>query len=209
LEERLNDIRPGKLDSDDLEAMRSLATELRASCQDANNLISTHLANANPFKPFSRRDAVSVGAAVRDAIASFQKGSGSRELLVDAHLEQDFVIQAEAGAIRQVVVNLLNNSLKAVVLRHTVAAAHQISVSLQFDGAGKLIIADAGIGIPKRELARVFEPFRTGDPQYGHGLGLTYVRAAITAYGGNIHVASDVGGGTIITISFPNATAIS
>ena len=127
--------------------------------------------------------------------------------LVDVNIQQNFLIQGEVGAIRQVVVNLLNNAHNAVVLRHGVAGAHQIGVTVAFDGTGRLIIEDHGIGIPKKSLTRIFEPFHTGDPRQGHGLGLTYVRAAVTAYGGAIRVSRNDRGGTTITITFPKAKA--
>lgn len=208
LEERLLETQPARLDEGDLQAMCSLATELRSTCQDTNNLINTHLANANPFKPFSSRETVSVTAAVREAIASFQKGAGTEGSLVDVIVDRDFTIQAEAGAIRQVVVNLLNNAFRAVILRHTVAGPHQIAVTVSHDGLGRLIIADQGTGMSSQEAARMFEPFNTGDPKHGHGLGLTYVRAAVTAYGGSIKVARNEHGGTSMIISFLKATPL-
>lgn len=208
LEEQLQQIQPGILEADDLAVMRSMATELRAGCQDTNNLISTHLANANPFKPFSRRETLAVSSPVREAVASFHKGSGTQQSVVKLTVARDFAIRAEAGAIRQVVVNLLNNAFKAVVLRHTVAGLHQITVSVDYDGKGRLIISDEGTGIPAKEIARVFEPFRTGDPRHGHGLGLTYVRAAVHAYGGSVKVARNELGGTTVTITFPKARPV-
>lgn len=205
LQERLRETQPGALDADDLDAMRVMASELRARCDDTNNLISTHLANANPFKPFGRRETVSVAQAVRDAVSTFQTGSAADERLVDVRIEQDFLIQAEAGAIRQVVVNLLSNALKAVVLRHTVAGANQIVATVSYADQGRLVIADQGTGIEANEVGRIFEPFRTGDPRHGHGLGLTYVRAAVTAYGGTIKVAANEHGGASIIITFSEA----
>lgn len=208
LEEQLRETEPALLEETHLQVMRSLATELRETCEDTNHLINTHLANANPFKPFSTRETVSVGAAVRDAVASFRKGSGTETSLVDVIVIRDFTIQAESGAIRQVVVNLLTNALKAVVLRHTVAGPHQISVTVSFDDEGRLIVADQGIGIPPKDAGRIFGAFNTGDSQHGHGLGLTYVHAAIKAYGGIIKVARNEHEGTSMIISFLKASPI-
>lgn len=205
LEERLDEAHQKEISLGDLETMRSLAKELRRSVQDANTLINTHLANANPFKPFSKREAVSVAAELHGAVSAFQRGAGSHEQLVHIQIRRDFTIQAEPGAIRQVIVNLLSNAQKAVVLRHLAVGAHQICALVDVDDAGRLVVADRGVGIPKHEISRVFEPFHTGDPLHGHGLGLTYVRAAVSAYGGSISIAENEHGGTSVTISFPEA----
>jgi len=107
--------------------------------------------------------------------------------------------------LQQALVNLLNNSLKAIVLRHRGAAPGQITVSVDFDGVGRLTVTDRGAGIRKEDLSKIFEPFHTGDPQQGHGLGLTYVRSVVTAYGGVINVDSVEGEGTTLSIMFLEA----
>ena len=208
LEERLNEARPGRIEANELGAMRSLARELVETCRETNSLIDTHLANANPFKPFSRRDTVSVAAAAHDAVSTFRRGAGVEGPLVNVEVRRDFTILAEAGAIRQVLVNLLTNAFKAVVLRHRVAGPNQISVLVDFDGGGRVTIADEGAGIPEQELSRIFEPFHTGDSLHGHGLGLTFVRSAVSAYGGTIAIAGNEHGGTTMTICFPKAQAL-
>jgi len=205
LQERLDDVRPGRIEANELAALRSLARELVETCRETNSLIDTHLANANPFKPFSRRDTVSIAAAVQDAVSTLRRGAGVDGPLVNVEVRRDFSIQAEAGAIRQVLVNLLTNAYKAVVLRHRIAGANQISVLVDCGRDGQVTIADQGVGIPKQELSRIFEPFHTQDDVHGHGLGLTYVRSAVSAYGGSIGIAGNEHGGTTMTICFPKA----
>lgn len=209
LEARLGEAARHGATKRELTELSGLASELRLACTDANSVIDTHLANSNPSKPFPRRETVDMGSAVADAIASFQRGVATSHELVDLEVGRDFIIRAERGAIKQIVVNLLNNALKAVVKRHRTIAPHQIRVRIDFArGEGRLTVVDTGGGIARLDLPRIFEPFWTGDPLHGHGLGLTFVRAAVNAYAGAISVESATETGTAITISFPEATAV-
>ncbi len=105
-------------------------------------------------------------------------------------------------------VNLLNNALKAVVLRHGTTVPGQINVSVDYEGLGQITVSDSGCGMTKAELARIFDPFYTGDPKLGHGLGLTFVQSVVIGYGGSISVTSVDGQGTSFSISFPKATPV-
>lgn len=206
MQERLSALTPEEITPEVLADLRSVATDLVQSCVDASASISTHLANANPFKPFERRSLVSLAAAAREAIARFQRASGARDPLVHLSVPRDFCVMADPGVLQQMLVNLLNNSLKAVVLRHHSAAPGQIFISIDFENqGGRLTVADRGCGIKRSELSKIFEPFFTGDPQLGHGLGLTFVQSVVTAYGGTIDVQSAEGEGTNMTIAFPEA----
>ena len=71
-----------------------------------------------------------------------------------------------------------------------------------------ITIADTGIGIPQDELDKVFERFYRVDKSHsqkmgGSGLGLSIVRQSIEMQGGSVHVESQEGTGTIVTIKVP------
>ena len=66
--------------------------------------------------------------------------------------------------------------------------------------------SDTGIGIPKEDVGRIFDPFYRGTNsrrEQGFGLGLTTVRSIIESHGWNISVHSAVGQGTTFTIRMP------
>jgi len=80
------------------------------------------------------------------------------------------------------------------------------------NGAVKLEVADRGIGIARRDQAKIFEKFyRAGDPLVhntkGSGLGLSLVRHISQAHGGDISVESTPGKGSKFILSIPLATA--
>ncbi len=68
-------------------------------------------------------------------------------------------------------------------------------------------VQDFGIGIPKDELPKIFEPFYRGKNTKtisGTGLGLSIVKNAVELMGGKIFVESEEGKGTIVTVEIPN-----
>lgn len=189
----------------DLEDLEDLADDVVRFCEHAHSLIETHLANANPSKPFARRHPVRLGSVAAAALHTFLRGRLVREPVAILEVKRDFTISAEEGALQQVLVNLLNNAFKAVVLRHKTALPGQISILVDHIGVGLVRVTDTGAGISKQVAARMFDAFVTGDAEHGHGLGLTFVRSAVTSYGGKIDVESIEGQGTTFTITFQNA----
>jgi signal transduction histidine kinase len=106
-------------------------------------------------------------------------------------------------AIARALVNLVNNALKY-------SADEKVLVVRLYraNGAVKLEVADHGIGIARREQAKIFEKFyRTGDALVhntkGSGLGLSLVRHITHAHGGQVEVESTPGKGSKFTMSLP------
>lgn len=139
-----------------------------------------------------RRAPADPGAVVREAAESVAAG-GSGELTVDiAGAPRSWSL--DAGKIRQVVVNLVDNAL---------AAGAPVRASVR-TAAGQLVIevADRGPGVPEEERERIFEPFFTGKTQ-GTGLGLAVVRRVIEQHGGTIAVLANPGGGALFRAEIP------
>jgi len=137
-----------------------------------------------------RRAPVDPGALVREAA-----GSVDGEVTIEtAGAPTSWTL--DAGRIRQVVVNLVDNA---------VAAGPPASASVRATG-GKLVIevADHGPGIPEEDRERIFEPFFTGKTQ-GTGLGLAVARRVIEQHGGTIVVHDNPGGGALFRAEIPEA----
>jgi signal transduction histidine kinase/ActR/RegA family two-component response regulator len=72
-----------------------------------------------------------------------------------------------------------------------------------------ITVRDTGVGIPPDVLARVFEPFfTTKPPGSGSGLGLSQVFGTARQSGGEVHITSEVGHGTAVTVDLPRATVV-
>ena len=113
--------------------------------------------------------------------------------------ESPLTVHADKEKIRQVLTNLVENSIKYGKVDGSIVASMYIT-----DGRHILIeISDDGIGIPERHLARVFERFyRTEEGRSidvtGSGLGLAICKHIVEAHGQSIHVRSREDIGTTI-----------
>ncbi|WP_147820732.1 sensor histidine kinase [Salidesulfovibrio onnuriiensis] len=115
------------------------------------------------------------------------------------------VIQADPGQLQQVMINLLNNAIHAVVDRHG-ASGGEITVSAHGDAQGNAVVdvEDNGTGISEDGLKKIFLPFYTTKaPGEGTGMGLPVCHSIIDSLGGQLLVQSKKGEGTRFTILVP------
>ena len=110
-------------------------------------------------------------------------------------------IYADKAKIRQVLINVINNSFKFTEKGH---------IKLTVDEQGLkavLIIEDTGIGIKKDKIAYLFNKFYTandyGDATSGAGLGLNIVKNIVDMHKGEIKIESEINKGTKIIIEIP------
>ena len=109
-------------------------------------------------------------------------------------------IWADPNQIRQVLINLLSNAT------HATAQGGRISIQVKPTDRGvSIAVIDTGSGIPKENLAKIFEPFfSTKSPDQGTGLGLFVTRQIVEKFGGSVTVDSRIGHGTQFTVQIPD-----
>jgi len=113
------------------------------------------------------------------------------------------VIPADVNQLRRVFTNLLDNAIKFSKERSTITISSHLTSN---DVVIK--VKDEGIGIVQGELPYIFDPFYRGrnkDEAGGFGLGLAGVRTILKAHGGRIYVESELGRGSIFTVTLPIA----
>ncbi len=143
----------------------------------------------------------SVLASAQPAIA---EGNFQIEKQIAASLPQ---VMADGPAIGRALRNLLDNAMKysgndpriTIEARATNGSHPMIHIAVR----------DHGLGIPPEEQKKIFEPFWRGTEAtaaqiHGNGLGLHLVKKIVTAHGGSIDVQSDVGKGSVFTLSLPS-----
>lgn len=204
---RLYELKAGQpIDAEALNAMREIASEIERNVEATADLISTHLANANPLHRFSHREPVTMSTAAYDAVRNFEASDASRLRIVGVKVSSDFTILVDRTIIAQVFRNLLENAYTATLKKHPRAPHDSIRIYITSDSSrkrGRCEIWDFGVGIKKADLHKIFSPFFSTSDGMGHGLGLTFVRSAVRAYGGSISVESTETGGTLFSLEFP------
>lgn len=112
-------------------------------------------------------------------------------------------VLADKDGIEQVIINIISNSIKYT--------PEKGKIIVEVGGGEKgayLKVIDNGIGIPSKDLPRIFERFYRVDKARsremgGTGLGLSIAKEIVESNGGNISITSSLGRGTEVTIEFP------
>lgn len=111
------------------------------------------------------------------------------------------VVACPDGWLKQILQNLLNNSLK-----YTPTGGRILVKAFLKENHVELTISDTGIGIDSNEIPKIFNSFYRGkvnDPNGGAGLGLTIVKYLLKCCGGDILVSSRIDQGTTFTVILP------
>ena len=117
-------------------------------------------------------------------------------------------VRANADRLQQILLNLLTNAIKFTPRggRITLECSRR-------DRVTRLAVRDTGCGIPRESLGHIFEPFvqidrqRIEARQRGVGLGLSICRELAHAMSGELSAESEVGVGSVFTLSLPTAEA--
>jgi PAS domain S-box-containing protein len=103
--------------------------------------------------------------------------------------------------LREVLVNIINNALDAMP-----AGGHISFHTWKKDESVFISITDTGKGMSEDVKKMIFDPFFTTRSPEGTGLGMSVTYGIIARHGGKINIESEVGKGSVITISLPTAT---
>ncbi|RPI10907.1 MAG: GAF domain-containing protein, partial [Zetaproteobacteria bacterium] len=186
------------------------------------------------------RTAMDVADAIREVAENLRPMAAEKELrLVVAATPAPLVVWADRDKVQQVLVNLAGNAVKFTPRGGTLTlsargiagaepantAGDEASVaepsaplpSAPLDGSVmppfvEVSVADTGEGIPREELAAIFDKFhqvrRDGRHKaHGTGLGLTIAKSLVELHGGRIWVESQVGRGSRFVFTLPAASA--
>jgi len=151
-----------------------------------------------------RSQKVSLTKIAQDVISTFQDEATSRKITLTCDMGgSPFYLDGDEVKLSIALSNLIKNALQ-----FTEAGGH-VNVKIQ-EAAGyfKVSVVDDGIGIPARDLPRVFERFFQVETHLtrhygGMGLGLSVAKAMVELHGGRIWAESEEGKGSIFTFILP------
>ena len=178
-------------------ASHELRTPVAAIRGAAETLLAGALADpegARHFVGMIARQAERLSQLTQDLLDLSRIESGQWTISLARDVADGLAARADARALEQVLVNLVDNAVK-----YTPAGGRVIVGGARAEQGVVVTVADTGPGIDRHHLARVFERFYRADPgrsrdQGGTGLGLAIVKHLVQAQGGEVGVESGASG---------------
>jgi signal transduction histidine kinase len=191
----------------DEERRRSLAIidqEARRLTHLVENLL--HFSRSERQTAHIAPEPTALAPLVQEVIDGFAPLAAARGATVSAQIPEDLVVPADPGAVRQMLLNLLDNAIKYG------PAGQEVRIgATRENGAARLWVADGGPGIPRADRERVWERFwrlerDRGSSVAGSGIGLAVVRELASLHHGRTWIddaGPEGGSGTRVVIELP------
>ncbi len=181
---------------------------IRRSHQRLSGLINDvlHFAKIDSGHTAFEITSVDIGAAIRQVEEVVSLQCTAKDLACDFELPQSrILVSADGDRLGQILLNLLTNAVK-----YTPPGGSIVTTCDTINGDAVVRIADTGDGIAEAQLQTIFDPFvqvgrRLNAPGEGVGLGLSISRALAEGMNGSLSVESQVGKGSVFTLTLPLA----
>jgi two-component system sensor histidine kinase/response regulator len=207
----------GVLGMIDLTLDTELSEEQREYLGMAHTSAQNLLTIINDILDFSKIEAGKLGiynepfelaALLRDTVRGLDLRASEKSLVLTLQLapELPIYIEADPGRLRQVLVNLIGNSIKFTQLGGIEIHVDQIGCNAP--NSLHICVADTGIGIAPEKLGTIFDAFTQADGSItrnfgGTGLGLSICRKLIELMGGHMWAESTLGQGSQFHLQIP------
>jgi signal transduction histidine kinase len=184
-----------------LEEVRAILADIRKDDQRAGGVIDgiRSLLRRHPVEYSS----IDLAAMAERMMSMIGPDAQSRHVKVLVEVAPALpVIRGNGGQLQQVLLNLLINGMEAMERNGTADRTLRLAIHSNGNGHVEMSVKDSGPGIPRTDLARVFENFYSTKPG-GMGMGLAICRRIVEAHGGEIQAANDPEGGTTFRVLLP------
>jgi two-component system sensor histidine kinase SenX3 len=192
--------------ADDPEAVRRFAGRMRQEASRLTNLVQDMitLSRIQAAEPIPDPVPVKLDAVVAEALDRCRMKASARGIELVATGTHGLSVLGDEDLLITALRNLLDNAVAYSPDKTRV----DVSTRLAGRDAVEISVADQGIGIPERDLERIFERFYRVDPARsratgGTGLGLAIVKHVTAAHGGEVNVLSTEGAGSTFTLRLP------
>jgi signal transduction histidine kinase len=184
-------------------SVRIIAEESRRLSWLVENIL--HFSRAQRGAGRVQPNPVHTAPLVREIVDAFVPLARAREADFTVEADEGVVARIDPDALRQVLLNLLDNAVKYG------PAGQTVRVRAELRGlALRISVDDRGPGVPWEERTRVWEPYRrlqrdAEGPTGGSGIGLAVVKDLVELHGGRVGVGEAPGGGARFWVEFPYA----
>ncbi|MBF0291068.1 MAG: GAF domain-containing protein [Nitrospinae bacterium] len=197
-EDLMDNIKAGSLERtgrDQVIATLSMITSQAERCMDITNSLLN----------FARRQEIFVSPVSVNQVALAAQNmalhkAGEKKIRMENRLDPSLPnINSDLNIIDQILLNIYNNAMDAIEGGGVITTATALE-----EGHVSVAIADTGTGIPQEVMPKIFDPFFTTKPVgKGTGLGLSLCRQLLERLKGKIRVGSEMGRGTVFTVTLP------
>jgi len=193
---------PGKIVDKQREVLTTAIESVKWLTKIVNFLLT--ISKIESGKMDLQKIVVDICKLIEDIVSEYKPLAQERALSLDCELpEQNINICLDPDKIRQVLINLISNSIKFTPEGGQVRVACTMK-----DEEVQFSVQDSGVGIAKEDMRRLFDKFtqfnrKPGSEEKGTGLGLAIVKKLVEMHNGRIDVESAIDQGTTFTISLP------
>ncbi len=146
-----------------------------------------------------QREATDLTALAREAAQAFAAQAAGQGVTMNVNGAASVIAEVDPVRIREVLANLLSNSLRHTGTGGTVT----LGVAQPEKERASVTVTDTGAGMTAEETRHAFERFYKGPGSRGSGLGLAIAQGLVAAHGGSIGLTSEPGRGTTIVFTIP------
>jgi len=191
--------------ADDPEAIAKFAARMQTESKRLSDLVQEiiNLSRLQDGDPLKNAQDIELRDVIQEGIDQSQMRADSRNIEVILSVQNDCSIKGDRSQVLMAISNLIENAINYSPEKTRVA----ITLRSQ-NGLVEISVTDQGIGIPEKDLERIFERFYRVDSARsrltgGTGLGLSIVKHVATNHGGDVSVWSVAGAGSTFTLRFP------
>ena len=185
------------------EEMREGLKAVERNAVRAGKFIDDLLTFTRPTPPTKNR--IDLVALVDESLALCKQQLRKKQILVEKEFPAEpLFLEGDDSQIQQVLINVFLNAVQAIPGKGFIRIRAGRSGNNGSE-ATHLEIADSGMGIPEKDLTRIFDPFYTARKNKGFGLGLSISKRIIEKHNGKVRIESTVGQGTTVFIDLPAA----
>jgi signal transduction histidine kinase len=184
-----------------LEYARAITDASRSLANMVSNILKLNKLENQSIYPASVT--YDLGGQLCECLVGLEDVWDKKGLEIEADVAEDVYVTADPELLTLVWNNLFSNAIKFT------GAGGKISLTLKSKGGKAIVqVADSGCGISPEVGKHIFEKFYQGDTSHaskGNGLGLALVKRVMDITGGDISVSSEVGKGSIFTVTLAQA----
>ena len=191
--------------SNDPEAITKFASRMQAEAKRLSGLVQEiiDLSRLQDDDPLKNGKPVDLSEVITEAIDQSRLNAENRKISLAFEGVEGVKVNGDRAQIMMAIHNLIENAINYS------PNGTRVAITLKIVGAiAEVAVSDQGIGIPEKDLERIFERFYRVDPARsrltgGTGLGLSIVKHIAKNHGGDVSLWSVEGAGSTFTIRFP------